>query len=61
MDTLSAQAQERLQEIAAEMWAQELVLALRNACDRAPHWRAEAEHLLLLINAGSLPELVETR
>lgn len=53
-------ALDRLQEIAAEAWAWELVIALRNAIDGQPHWRAEAQHLLRLIDAAELPEPVTT-
>jgi len=47
---------ERLQEIAAECWSWELVIALMSALAGAPHWRSEAQELLRKISQGTLPE-----
>jgi hypothetical protein len=54
--TSDADTHERLQEIAAEGWAWELVEALKSAVAGAPHWRSEAQALLRRIDAGELPE-----
>ena len=45
----------RVQAIVAELRAQELVNALRNATTGASHWRLEALNLLTLIEAGIPP------
>ena len=46
----------RMQEIAAELRAQDLVRTLRHALAGAPHWRWEARIQLEMIDAGQLPE-----
>lgn len=45
-----------LQRVTAEQRAEELVEALKAAIAGAPHWRAEAQALLRLIDGGVLPE-----
>lgn len=46
---------ERVRAIVAEMRAEELVQALTNAVAGAPHWRLEAERLLVLVETGIPP------
>ncbi|HEY6255093.1 MAG TPA: hypothetical protein VIY51_04795, partial [Xanthobacteraceae bacterium] len=49
------EAHERLQEISAEAYAWELVLALHAAVDGDAHWRIDAKALLRKIDNGELP------
>ena len=46
---------ERIVTMVAEMRALELVSALRHAVNGAPHWRLEAQNLLILIDGGVPP------
>lgn len=46
---------DRTQEIAAEAWAWELVIALQDALIGASHWRHGAQELLRKISRGELP------
>ena len=51
----------RQQTIVAEMRALELLEALRNAVDGAPHWRLEATNLLVKIDYAVPPDRVAER
>ena len=53
-DTLTADDRKRMSEIAAELRSADLVRALRNAVNGAPHWRFEATILLQMIDAGEV-------
>jgi hypothetical protein len=55
-DIVRAVNNERLQELCAEAWAWELVIALQDAIIGAPHWRQEGQALLRKIANGTLPE-----
>ena len=50
----------RVSEIVAEMRALELLRALRNAVNGAPHWRLEATNLLILVDGGVPPRSPHT-
>ena len=46
----------RVQAVAAEWRAAELLECLKAAVAGAPHWRTEAQALLRLVDSGTLPD-----
>jgi hypothetical protein len=54
--TLSDEDLETLHRVCAERYAVELLWCLKDAVAGASHWRPNAQALLALIDAGTLPE-----